>query len=69
MNYLLFLVQTVYMIQAATVESEKESRIDNYPKFYQFYLSQHSKPATKLFHFIGTGMAMFLLFLFISDFR
>ncbi|UBB89905.1 DUF962 domain-containing protein [Candidatus Kaistella beijingensis] len=36
-------------------------RIKTFREFYQFYLSEHSKPMTRIFHFIGT----FLIFVVI----
>lgn len=36
-------------------------RIKTFKEFYQFYLSEHSKPMTRIFHFIGT----FLIFVVI----
>ena len=37
-------------------------KIKTYKEFYQFYLSEHSKPLTRLFHFIG----ILLVFVVIS---
>lgn len=39
-------------------------RIENYSQFWEFYVQEHSKPMTRLFHFIGTLIAS-LLFLII----
>ncbi|MBN8623541.1 MAG: DUF962 domain-containing protein [Flavobacteriales bacterium] len=36
-------------------------RIKTFREFYPFYLSEHSKPMTRIFHFIGT----FLIFVVI----
>ena len=36
-------------------------RIKTFREFYQFYLSEHGKPMTRIFHFIGT----FLIFVVI----
>jgi len=36
-------------------------KFENFEEFWPFYLSQHSKPATRMFHFIGT-LIMFILF-------
>ena len=38
-------------------DSEVAPRFKSFEEFYPFYLSQHSNPLTKLFHFIGTGIA------------
>jgi len=32
-------------------------RIETYKDFWPFYLRQHSKPATRAVHFLGTGLA------------
>ena len=29
--------------------------------FYPYYIEEHSKPKTKLFHFIGTSISLFFL--------
>lgn len=38
-----------------------ENRIDNYAEFWDFYVAEHSKPLTRLFHFVGTALGMVLL--------
>lgn len=35
-------------------------RIKNYEEFYRFYLSEHQKTGTRVFHFLGT-MIIFLV--------
>ena len=30
----------------------------NFQEFYPFYLSQHAKPLTKLFHFVGSAIGL-----------
>lgn len=35
--------------------------IDNYAAFWDFYIEEHSKPLTRLLHFIGTTLALLLL--------
>ena len=36
-------------------DSEIVPKFKTFEEFYPFYLTQHSKPKTKLFHFIGTA--------------
>ena len=35
-----------------------DRRYKSFRDFYPFYLSQHSKPGTRYFHFVGTSSAM-----------
>lgn len=35
----------------------KQLEFSSFDEFYPFYLSQHSKPATRAFHALGTGLA------------
>ena len=37
------------------------SRIESYEEFWPFYLQQHSKHDTRLWHIVGTGAASVLL--------
>lgn len=37
------------------------NRIKSYSEFWPFYLSQHSNPANRWFHFIGTTLGLFIL--------
>ena len=43
--------------------------IDNYDDFWDFYVREHSKPATRLLHFIGTSLGLLLLVWFIASGR
>ena len=38
----------------------------NYSEFWDFYVSEHSLPATRLLHFIGTTLGIVLLIFFVS---
>ena len=40
--------------------------ITNYAEFWDFYVQEHSKPATRLLHFIGTSLGLILLISFIA---
>ena len=33
----------------------------NYGEFWDFYVREHSKPLTRLLHFIGTSLGLLLL--------
>ncbi|HTK37702.1 MAG TPA: DUF962 domain-containing protein [Pyrinomonadaceae bacterium] len=39
--------------------------INNYSEFWDFYVQEHSKAATRWLHFIGTSLGMILLVWFI----
>lgn len=41
--------------------NDNQTRYATYEEFWPFYLSQHSKPATRLIHVIGTGLALLAL--------
>ena len=60
-----------YLLLTIVVElvsgAEQDDRIQNYTDFYPFYLTQHSKPSTKLFHFVGTSVALGLLYFFLTS--
>lgn len=36
-------------------------RIKSFPQFYQFYLTEHSKMWTRIFHFVGTFLVFWVL--------
>ena len=38
-----------------------ENRIKTFAEFYQFYLTEHSKMWTKIFHFAGTFVILFVI--------
>lgn len=42
-------------------------RIKTFKEFYQFYLTEHSKTGTRVFHFIGTLMVFFVIGYVISS--
>lgn len=37
-------------------------RIENFSAFYKFYLTEHSKTWTRIFHFAGTLLIFFVIF-------
>lgn len=39
--------------------------IENYTEFWDFYVREHSKPATRLLHFVGTSLGLILLVWFV----
>jgi hypothetical protein len=43
--------------------------ITGYPEFWDFYIREHSKPATRLLHFIGTSLGLVLLVYFLATGR
>ncbi|HQZ83868.1 MAG TPA: DUF962 domain-containing protein [Pyrinomonadaceae bacterium] len=43
--------------------------IETYAEFWDFYVAEHSKPATRWLHFIGTTLGITLLVYFIATGR
>ena len=43
--------------------------ITNYDEFWDFYVQEHSKPMTRVLHFIGTSLGIILLVWFIATGR
>ncbi|WP_312819485.1 DUF962 domain-containing protein [Kaistella carnis] len=44
-----------------------KTRIKNYKEFYEFYLTEHSKMWTRIFHFLGTLLLFAVLFYVIKS--
>ena len=44
-----------------------EERIETYAEFWDFYVAEHSQPATRLLHFVGTSLGLVLLFWFLKN--
>ena len=42
-----------------------EERITKYSEFWDFYVREHSKPLTRLLHFVGTSLGIILLVWFL----
>ena len=38
-----------------------EERIETYAEFWDFYVAEHSQPATRLLHFVGTSLGLVVL--------
>ena len=43
------------------MSEQREPRIESYHEFWPFYLQQHAKPDTRLWHIVGTGASSVLL--------
>ena len=46
-----------------------EKRIKKYSEFWEFYVREHSKPLTRLLHFVGTSLGLLLLVWFLATGR
>ena len=59
------------IIALTSIESINQTtmteRIKTYREFYQFYLTEHSKTGTRIFHFIGTLLIFFVIGYVISS--
>ncbi len=44
-----------------------EPEIKTYAEFWDFYVLEHSKPATRYFHFIGTTLGIVMLIWFLRS--
>lgn len=45
----------------------EEEKIKTYAEFWDFYVLEHSKPATRYLHFVGTSLGIVLLFWFLKN--
>ncbi|HSU24476.1 MAG TPA: DUF962 domain-containing protein [Pyrinomonadaceae bacterium] len=43
--------------------------ITNYTEFWDYYVSEHSKPLTRVLHFVGTSLGLLLLVWFVGSGR
>ena len=39
----------------------ENNSIDNYSEFWDFYVTEHSKPLTRHLHFVGTALGLLML--------
>ncbi|PZU85545.1 MAG: DUF962 domain-containing protein [Chryseobacterium sp.] len=46
---------------------ESPNKIKTYKEFYQFYLTEHSKPLTRAFHFLGILLVFVVIFYVIKS--
>ncbi|MPS74918.1 MAG: DUF962 domain-containing protein [Chryseobacterium sp.] len=46
---------------------ESPNKIKTYKEFYQFYLTEHSKPLTRAFHFLGILLVFVVIFYVIQS--
>ena len=45
------------------------AEIQTYREFWDFYIREHSRPATRLLHFVGTSLGLLLLVWFVASGR
>ena len=45
----------------------EEERIKTYAEFWDFYVLEHSKPATRYLHFVGTSLGIVMLVWFLRS--
>ena len=50
----------------ATTPGSDNLMIESYAEFWDFYVLEHSKPLTRILHFIGTSLGIILLVWFIA---
>ena len=43
-----------------------KSMITNYTEFWDYYVQEHSKPMTRVLHFVGTSLGIVLLIWFVA---
>lgn len=47
--------------------TEDDRKIETYAEFWDFYVAEHSQPLTRLFHFVGSTLALVLLVWVVRD--
>lgn len=47
------------------METQNNHRYQTLKEFYPFYKSEHQNPTSRVLHFIGTGLVILSLFLFL----
>ena len=50
-----------YQTRDATRDAMSDEKIKTYAEFWDFYVSEHSQPTTRYFHFIGTMLGTLTL--------
>lgn len=54
-------------VNSITKVMETPKKIKNYQEFYPYYLSEHSKRWTKIFHFLGVLLVFVVIFYVIKS--